>query len=197
MRALVVALHVILILSASALAQTPQPMPPGPRPNPARPQLTPVDQADENSTFLRDRANRTDLWDPLKYVPLNESGSFYLTLGFEERSEYEWFQNANWGAGPQTISGYWLQRVIPEAGLTLGSHFRLFASFQYAKEMGNNAGPRPGIDEDQGDFHEAFVDISSGLDDPRSVTLRLGQQELVYGTGSNRVQEPRPGGEEG
>jgi hypothetical protein len=36
----------------------------------------------------------------------------------------------------------------------------LFASFQYDKEMGNNGGPRPGIDEDQGDFHEAFFDIS-------------------------------------
>jgi hypothetical protein len=33
------------------------------------------------------------------------------------------------------------------------------------------------------DFHEAFVDISSGLDDRRSITLRLGEQELVYGTG--------------
>ena len=88
-----------------------------------------------------------------------------------------------WGKGPQTISGYWLQRVIPEASLTLGSHVRLFASFQYEKEMGNNAGPRPGIDEDQGDFHEAFVDVSTGLDDPRSITLRLGQQEIVYGTG--------------
>jgi Alginate export len=75
------------------------------------------------------------------------------------------------------------KRVIPEACLTLGSHFRLFASFQYEKEMGNDAGPRPGIDEDEGDFHEAFVDISTGLDDQRSVTLRLGQQELVYGTG--------------
>jgi hypothetical protein len=44
--------------------------------------------------------------------------------------------------------------------------------------MGNNAGPRPGIDEDQGDFHEAFVDISTGLDDERSITARLGEQEL-------------------
>ena len=49
--------------------------------------------------------------------------------------------------------------------------------------MGNNAGPRPGIDEDQGDFHEAFLDISTGLDDQRSITTRLGEQEIVYGTG--------------
>jgi hypothetical protein len=86
------------------------------------------------------------------------------------------------GPGIQTISGYWLQRVIP-ASLTLGSHVRLYSSFQYEKEVGNNAGPRPGIDEDQGDFHEAFIDLSTGLDEKRSLTLRVGEQELVYGTG--------------
>ena len=145
------------MLSGGALAQTPQPMPPGPPQDSARPLLTPVDQADENFTFLKDPSKRTDFWDFLKYIPLNQRGDVYLTFGFETRSEYEWFQNANWGAGPQTISGYYLQRVIPEGRLTIGSHFRLFASFQYDKEMGNNGGPRPGIDEDQGDFHEAFL----------------------------------------
>jgi hypothetical protein len=117
----------ILLSSAAALAQTPQPMPPGPPPNPARPPLTPIDQAGENFTFLRDPSNRADLWDPLKYVPLDRTRDFYLTFGFEFRSEYEWFQNAMWGAGPQTISGYWLQRIIPEMSLTLGSHVRMFA----------------------------------------------------------------------
>ena len=173
----------ILTSTASTLGQTPQPMPPGPPPNPARPPLAPVDQADENFSFLRNPAERTDVWDPLKYVPLDRSGHYYLTFWFENRSEYEWFQNAMWGQGPQTISGYWLQRVIPAMGLTLGSHVRVYSSFQYEKEMGNNAGPRPGIDEDQGDFHEAFVDLSTGLDAPRSVTVRLGEQEIVYGTG--------------
>src|SRR5258708_40192080 len=65
----------------------------------------------------------------------------------------------------------------------MGSHFDLYVSVQCEKEMGNNGGPRPGIDEDQSDFHEAFLDISTGLDETRSVTLRLGEQELVYGTG--------------
>ncbi len=180
---LLFAIFLLGMLSGGALAQTPQPMPPGPPQDPARPLLTPVDQADENFSFLRDPSKRTDLWDPLKYIPLDRRGDIYLTFGFETRSEHEWFQNANWGAGPQTISGYYLQRVIPEGSLTIGSHFRLFASFQYDKETGNNGGPRPGIDEDQGDFHEAFLDISTGLDETRSVTLRLGEQELVYGTG--------------
>jgi hypothetical protein len=180
--AVVFALVITVIYPIRGWAQTPQPLPPGPI-NPERPPLAPVDQSDENFTFLRNPAERTDFWDPIKYIPLNQSGNYYLTFWLENRSEYEWFQNEMWGQGKQTISGYWLQRVIPAASLTLGSHIRLYSSFQYENEMGNNAGPRPGIDEDEGDFHEAFIDISTGLDEKRSVTLRLGEQELVYGTG--------------
>jgi hypothetical protein len=158
-------------------------MPPGPPPNPARPPLAPVDQADADYRFLPDPANRTDFWDVLKYVPLDRTGNSYLTFGFEARAEYEYFHNQMWGGGPQDTDGYYLGRLIPAVGLTLQPHVRLFAAFQYEKESGNPAGPRPGIDEDEGDFHEAFVDLSTGLDQPRSVTARLGQQELVYGTG--------------
>ena len=174
---------VISVIACQVLAQTPDPRAPGPAPNPARPPLAPVDQADGDYTFLRDPANRTDFWDPLKYMPLNETGSAYVTLGFEARSEYEYFHNQMWGEGPQDSDGYWLGRFIPAAAVTLQPHVRMFAAFQYEKEAGNPAGPRPHIDEDEGDFHEAFVDLSTGLDDRRSLTLRLGQQEIVYGTG--------------
>jgi hypothetical protein len=75
------------------LAQTPPPLAPGPAPNPARPPLAPVDEADGDFTFLKDPANRTDFWDPLKYLPLNETRSDYVTLGLEARSEYEYFHN--------------------------------------------------------------------------------------------------------
>ena len=178
-----IALVTISMLATRASAQTPAPMPPGPPPNPARPPLAPVDQADADYRFLGDPANRTDFWDTLKYVPLNRTGSSYLTFGFEARAEYEYFHNQMWGGGPQDTDGYFLGRLIPAVGLSLQPHVRIFAAFQYEKESGNPAGPRPGIDEDEGDFHEAFVDLSTGLDDPRSVTVRLGQQELVYGTG--------------
>jgi hypothetical protein len=110
----------ILLSSVTARAQTPPPMPPGPQ-NPERPPLAPQGQADQNWSFLSNPTDRTDFWDPLKYIPLNEERNYYLTFWFETRSEYEWFQNENWGQGLQTISGYWLQRVIPAVGLTLGS----------------------------------------------------------------------------
>jgi hypothetical protein len=173
----------IPMLATRPLAQTPPPIPPGPQPNPARPPLAPVDQAEENFSFLRDPANRRDFWDPVKYVPLDQTGDSYLTFGFEARSEYEWFHNQMFGQGPQDPHGYWLGRLIPTVNLTLGPHLRIFAAFQYAKEAGNPAGPRPHIDEDQGDFHEGFIDLSSGLSEKRSVTVRLGQQELVFGSG--------------
>src|SRR6202050_3067480 len=92
-RTIAVALLVLLMWSAASLAQTPQPMPPGPPENPLRPELGPVDQSNENFSFRRNPANRTDLWDPLKYIPLDSSGKYYLTFWFEDRSEYEWFQN--------------------------------------------------------------------------------------------------------
>jgi hypothetical protein len=123
-RAVTLAVVMTAISSTRGWLQTPQLLPPGPI-NPERPPLAPVDQSDENFTFLRNPAERTDFWDPIKYIPLNQSGEFYLTFWFENRSEYEWFQNEMWGQGKQTISGYWLQRVIPAASLTLGSHIRL------------------------------------------------------------------------
>src|ERR1700733_10157985 len=82
---------VLVLFSGAARAQTPQPIPPGPPMNPERPPLAPVDQADENFSFLRDPSNRSDFWDLLKYVSLDSNGDTYLTLGFENRSEYEWF----------------------------------------------------------------------------------------------------------
>jgi len=63
---LAIALVTIFSNSARAWPQTPQPMPPGPPPNRKRPALTPVNPADEDFSFLRNPANRTDPWDPLK-----------------------------------------------------------------------------------------------------------------------------------
>src|ERR1700733_15704707 len=65
-RTIFVALVLLLVWSATTMAQTPQPPPPGPPQNPLRPELGPVDQSDENFSFLRNPADRTDFWDPLK-----------------------------------------------------------------------------------------------------------------------------------
>jgi hypothetical protein len=79
--------------------------------------------------------------------------------------------------------GYWLQRIIPQADFRLGPHFRFYLSFQSELERGRNGGPRPMIDEDDFDPHEAFLDISTDTEAKQSLTLRSGRQELVYGAG--------------
>ena len=71
---------------------------PGTGAGPQAPQYTPV-RWNEDYLYLRDPARRTDLFDPIKYIPLNEEGDWYLSLGGQARYRYEWFENANFGAG--------------------------------------------------------------------------------------------------
>src|SRR3954467_10292768 len=48
---------------------------------------------DEDYTYLRDPAKRSDVWDPIKYIPLNDTGDSYLSLGGEARERYELYNN--------------------------------------------------------------------------------------------------------
>lgn len=165
----------------TARAQTPDPTPPGGYNPPERPPLTPMPQTADYS-FLADPEARTDFWDPLKYISLG-SPDHYMTFGFEYRTQWEWYNNANWGAGPQTAGGYNLERIMPLIDLHLGKHFRWFSQFEFDNVYGRNGGPRPGIDEDRGDIHESFLDFGTDEESGNGISLRVGRQELVYGTG--------------
>ncbi|HTP66240.1 MAG TPA: alginate export family protein, partial [Geobacteraceae bacterium] len=140
-----------------------------------------LNRADEDYRYLRDPARRTDFWDPLKYVPLNEAGSWYLSLGGEARERYEFFNYPNWGAGPEG-SGYLLQRYFLHGDLQMGEHARFFAQLQSSLENGRIGGPRPNIDEDDFDFHQLFLDLKFNLAGDTTFTLRSGRQELAYGS---------------
>ena len=139
-----------------------------------------LNRSDENYRYLADPARRTDLWDPLKYLPLNAAGSWYLSLGGEARERYEYFNNPNWGKDPQD-SGYLLQRYFLHADLRMGEHARLFSQFQSSLEDGRKGGPRP-TDKDELDLHQAFLDVKLDWGEEHSFTLRSGRQELAYGT---------------
>jgi len=103
---------VIALSPLPARAQTPDPQPPGPAPDPARPPLYPF-PAEQNWSFLENSAKRTDFFDPVKYIPFAENPQRYLSLGFEYRIEYEYFDNWMFGAGPQDHNGYVMNRVMP------------------------------------------------------------------------------------
>src|SRR6201996_8056118 len=163
-------------------AQTPDPQPPGPPPDPARPPLNPF-PAEQNWSFLADPAKRIDFFDPAKYIRFGENPQLYLSLGFEYRIEYEYYDNWMFGAGPQDHSGYVMNRVMPHFDFHASSRFRLFSEFEFDYTDGRNGGPRPGIDEDRGDVHQSFIEIGPHVSSPRGMSLRAGRQEVVFGTG--------------
>jgi hypothetical protein len=176
---------IVLLIALSPLpvrAQTPDPQPPGPAPDPARPPLNPF-PAEQNWSFLADSSKRTDFFDPVKYIPLGENPQLYLSLGLEYRIEYEDYDNWMFGEGPQDHNGYVMNRVMPHFDFHAGTDFCLFSEFEFDFEDGRNGGPRPQIDEDRGDVHQAFLEIGSHVSSAHGISLRAGRQEVVLGSG--------------
>ena len=64
----------------------------------------------------------------------------------------------------------------------MGSRFRIFTQLRSALENGRPNGPRP-IDEDQLNIQNLFVDIGIWKRTNDNLVLRLGRQELNYGSG--------------
>ena len=145
---------------------------------------------EENYSFLRDPACRSDVWDRIKFMPLNDTGSAYLSLGGDLRERYEYFHNAQWGQGPQDSDGFFTQRYMAYVDLHLGRWARFFGQLKSNLASGRVGGPRP-TDRDELDVHQVFVDLSRPSDGPYGFTLRTGRQELSYG--SQRIISVREG----
>ncbi|HZT56607.1 MAG TPA: alginate export family protein, partial [Burkholderiaceae bacterium] len=67
---------------------------------------------EEDWRYLRDPARAADGLDAIKYMPLDDAGASWLSLGGEVRERYEYFHNSQWGGGPQDQNGYLLQRYM-------------------------------------------------------------------------------------
>jgi hypothetical protein len=136
---------------------------------------------DENYSYLLRTTRGNDLFDPIKNVPLNQSGDFYLSFGGEARVRYEYFHNPQWGLAPQDNNGYWLQRYMLHADIHATEWFRTFVQLKSGLETDRNGGPRP-TDRDEADLHQAFFDVRLPLSETNSLTFRVGRQELAYGS---------------
>jgi hypothetical protein len=138
---------------------------------------------DDDFTYLRNPNCRSDLWDPLKYIPLDSSGDRYVSFGGEIRQRYERFYNPEFGQQPQSPGGYLLQRYLFFGDFHLGENVRVFAELMSDWENWRVGGPRPQIDEDQLDFSQFFLDLTLHPFGPHdSLTFRVGRQWLIYGS---------------
>jgi len=145
---------------------------------------------EENYGFLNSPDIPPDPFDPLKHIPLSDSTDFYLSLGGSIRERYEYTGNPVFGDDPQDEDGVWLQRVNLHADMHLGPHLRVFGELSSALAEGRAGGPSP-VDENELDLQNAFVDFSFGLVENSATTLRVGRQEIEFGSG--RLVDVREG----
>lgn len=80
----------------------------------------------EDWSYLRDKSKRTDIFDPLKFIALNDSRTIWLTLSGESRLR-NWYEEAPFlGRSGKAQSGRFGVRNLLGADLHLGQHVRLF-----------------------------------------------------------------------
>ena len=151
---------------------------------------------EEDYTYLFTNPSlRTDPWDRIKFMPLWWLDQGYLSLGGEVRERYEFYHDENFGSAPADRhgnNGYLLERYLLHGDLHLSPFLRFFGQFQSGLEDGRIGGPRPDIDRNAFDVHQAFFDFMLPFDDMKdSLTWRVGRQEMSYGTG--RLIDTREG----
>ena len=156
--------------------------------NDPRPSFQPF-RYDEDWSPFADEKKRSDWLDALKYISLPREG-WFVTIGGEMRERYELLDHPNFGAGPEDDNGYFLQRYLLSSDFHFGPAVRAFVELQSGLENGRNGGPRP-TDLDRLDIHQAFLDWHIFSSEQYAVTIRIGRQELGFGSG--RLISPAEG----
>lgn len=125
-----------------------------------------------------------------KFRALSKDRGIYLSMGGDIRYQYQRFTNENWGESPKDNDGFILTRYLAHADFHAGKHFRTFVQLQSSFANGKLTPPSP-VDENQLDLHQAFADIAFTGRQAQALTIRIGRQELLYG--SQRLVAVRDG----
>src|SRR5213594_808723 len=155
-------------------------------PNPNPPPYTLL-RFNEDYTYLADPRNRTDPFDPVKYIPLDpDDPKTYLSFGGELLEQFEHFTNPGVGVRPNpNDDDYLRQRIAIHGDLHITEHFRVFVQGISGLQLGSRQEPTP-VNQDVADLQQAFADVR--IDDhatsgPAYVALRGGRFEMTYGSG--------------
>ena len=136
-----------------------------------------------------------DWLDPIKFVPLNDSGSNWISFGGQLRGRVESWEGFNFGGAPpgvKTSDTFVLTRALFHVDLHLGTWFRAFTELKGAWVDGRElvGGGRP-IDRDDAALQQLFVDGTLDMGES-SLTLRPGRQ--AYSFGKQRLVSRLPWG---
>ena len=148
---------------------------------PARPAYAP-ERYDEDWSFLRDPSKRTDFFDPIKWIPLDKDGSWFLTPGGELRERFQDVRNMEFALPAPTQEENGFHRIFLFADIHLGPHFRTFVDLVDGEIMGGIVNPSP-AEKDPLDLLQAFADVIFPVRNHGAFTLRLGRHEMTFGSG--------------
>ncbi|MEH2539260.1 MULTISPECIES: alginate export family protein [unclassified Bradyrhizobium] len=147
---------------------------------PAAPAFTNT-RYDENYQYLANPAARTGApWEAFKYVPLDATGTNFVTFGGDLRQRFESYTNNLWGSGPKPNETYGWTRIMPYADLHLGPNFRAFGQLIGAW---SNRDPltRGPIDATGVDLMQGFAQLRVPADSA-TFTVQAGRQLVAYGS---------------
>ena len=117
----------------------------------------------EDWSRLRDKSKRKDPFDLIKYIPLNERGSIWLSFSGETRLR-NWFESRpNLGTQHNNDSGRFAVRNLYGADLHLGSHVRLFGQLVNADAAGWNGYGYGSTYRKRLDAQQAFIETKWSL----------------------------------
>lgn len=154
------------------------------------PAFKPLRFEEDWSDFDPDQGS--DFWDPIKRMKLNADGSSWLSMGGELRLRAEHWESFGFSPASTADDTFILARAQLHTDWHFGDHIRVFIEGESAIASDRDLpGGRRGLDVDELDLQNAFVDVMFPLGDSDSkLTLRVGRQGLLFG--KQRLVSPLP-----
>ncbi len=119
--------------------------------------------------------------DRLKFVPLDTPGNVYLSLGGEFRERYQYMDRPLFGVGARPREDVFLHRLLLHGDLHWRDQFRAFVQLGSHFQSGREGGPLA-TDENDLDVQQAFGDIFLVNQDTFTLDVRIGRQEMSFGS---------------
>jgi hypothetical protein len=144
-----------------------------------------------------------DWLDRLKYLPLNDKGDVYATIGGQLRVRAEGYNNFNFGRPQDDDDGFYLlQRYFLNADIHVGPNLRFFVQTRTALANDRDlVGRRSATLHDDFDILNAFADVTVPINDDVDLMFRGGRFEQTYGQGRqlgcrdwSQLRRPKDGG---
>jgi hypothetical protein len=122
-----------------------------------------------------------EFWRPFKYIPLNESGESYLSLGGEFRLAYEVYDDRDMGISDIGYQDALQLRLALHTDLHINRRWRIFSQLGYGNVLDSREGGEKTADESDINFWELFVDYRLPVRNDERVVVRVGRQIIETG----------------